>query len=70
MSSLSSVLLQYYEMSYGLNIEMHKQVCSHIRDGVCTAKTLKVFTLVIEEYKHTHTHTYLTLVSTLIFKWL
>uniref|UniRef100_A0A671TJC4 TLE family member 3, transcriptional corepressor n=1 Tax=Sparus aurata TaxID=8175 RepID=A0A671TJC4_SPAAU len=33
--------VMYYEMSYGLNIEMHKQVCSHIRDGVCTAKTLQ-----------------------------
>lgn len=21
-------LLQYYEMSYGLNVEMHKQVCT------------------------------------------
>uniref|UniRef100_A0AAQ5YLI7 Groucho/TLE N-terminal Q-rich domain-containing protein n=1 Tax=Amphiprion ocellaris TaxID=80972 RepID=A0AAQ5YLI7_AMPOC len=26
--------VMYYEMSYGLNIEMHKQVCSHIRDGL------------------------------------
>lgn len=30
-----SSVLQYYEMSYGLNIEMHKQVCSHIRGIVC-----------------------------------
>ena len=34
---------QYYEMSYGLNIEMHKQVCSHIRDGLCKDKTMLVF---------------------------
>uniref|UniRef100_A0A669F6R5 TLE family member 3, transcriptional corepressor n=1 Tax=Oreochromis niloticus TaxID=8128 RepID=A0A669F6R5_ORENI len=26
--------VMYYEMSYGLNIEMHKQVCSHIRDAL------------------------------------
>lgn len=22
-------MFQYYEMSYGLNVEMHKQVCTH-----------------------------------------
>lgn len=46
-------ILQYYEMSYGLNIEMHKQVCSHISNGLFTGKTLLFVSLVIE----THTHT-------------
>lgn len=27
---LFTLTLQYYEMSYGLNIEMHKQVSLHI----------------------------------------
>uniref|UniRef100_A0A667ZEN6 TLE family member 3, transcriptional corepressor n=1 Tax=Myripristis murdjan TaxID=586833 RepID=A0A667ZEN6_9TELE len=31
--------VMYYEMSYGLNIEMHKQVCSHIRDDLSKVKT-------------------------------
>ena len=29
--SVSFFLLQYYEMSYGLNVEMHKQVDVHVQ---------------------------------------
>lgn len=54
-NNVFSSTLQYYEMSYGLNIEMHKQVCSHISNSLCTAKTLLFFPPVIEEHKHTHT---------------
>ena len=29
------LVLQYYEMSYGLNVEMHKQVCLTVCLSVC-----------------------------------
>ena len=30
-----NILFQYYEMSYGLNVEMHKQVKEKISQTVC-----------------------------------
>lgn len=65
-------VLQYYEMSYGLNIEMHKQVCRRIRticvqpQHACFLPPKSTWSVNTPTGKHTHTHTYLTLASTLI----
>ena len=34
------LVLQYYEMSYGLNVEMHKQVCLTVCLSVCLSVCL------------------------------
>eukprot|EP00066_Takifugu_rubripes_P023865 XP_011613131.1 PREDICTED: amino-terminal enhancer of split-like [Takifugu rubripes] len=62
-SEMQRHYIMYYEMSYGLNIEMHKQAEIVKRlNGIC-AQILPYLSQEVNTHTHTHTHTHTSLAS-------